>query len=101
MTAPGDPGEPLVKDMAATWPDILRLLPVALRGWDYQIEGTTVEVGSTERGATVAVEPLPPRGFGPVQISRSRVAFEFRGLEPGEREAFTSQFDRAFQRGGG
>ena len=101
MTAPGDPGEPLVKDMAATWADVLRLLPVALRGWPYRVEGTTVAVGAAERGATIAVEPLPPRGFGPVQIPRSRVALTFRGLDAGEREAFLAQFDRAFQRGGG
>jgi hypothetical protein len=60
-----------------------------------------VEVGSADRGATIVVEPLPPRGFGPVQISRSRVALAFRGLDDDERKAFLSQFDRAFQRGGG
>ena len=101
MTAPGGPAEPLVKDMAATWPDILRLLPVALRGWPYEIDGMRVDAGSPERGATIAVEPLPPRGFGPVQIPRSRVALTFRGLDAAERAAFLSQFDRAFQRGGG
>lgn len=104
MTTPGgraEPAEPHVKDMAATWPDILRLLPIALRGWPYRVDGTTVEVGSADRGATIAVEPLPPRGFGPVEIPRSRVALAFRGLNAGEREAFLSQFDRAFQRGGG
>ncbi len=95
------PAEPLVKDMAATWADILRLLPVALRGWPYEVEGTAVAVGSAERGASIAVEPLPPRGFGPVEIPRSRVAFEFHGLEPDERAALLKQFDRAFQRGGG
>ena len=104
MTAPGSPAEPAephVKDMAATWPDILRLLPIALRDWPYQVEGTTVEVGSADRGATITVGPLPPRQFGLVQIPRSRVALAFRGLDAGEQEAFLSQFDRAFQRGGG
>ena len=93
--------EPHVKDMAGTWEDILRLLPVALRGWPYRVDGTTVEVGSPDRGATISVGPLPPRQFGLVQLPRSRVALAFRGLDPGEQEAFLSQFDRAFQRGGG
>jgi hypothetical protein len=95
------PDEPLIKDMAITWADFLRLLPAALDGWTYRIEANGVEVGSTDRGATIAVEPLPPRQFGPVQIPRSRVQLAFRGLGAGERESFLRQFDRAFQRGGG
>ena len=101
MTAPGDPAETHVKDMAATWDDFVRLLPVALRGWPYAVEGTTVAVGSPERGATIAVEPLPPRGFGPVKIPRSQVTLAFRGLDAHEQDAFLHRFDRAFQRGGG
>lgn len=98
MTAPGDPQ---VKDMATTWEEFLRLLPVALAGWPYRIEGLAVEVGARARGATIAVDPLPPRQFGPVAIPRSRVVLTFRGLNQDERDAFLRQFDRAFQRGGG
>ena len=98
MTAPADLR---VKDMAATWQDILRLLPVALRGWSYEVGTAAVEVGSPERGATITVEPLPPRQFGPVPIPRSRVALEFRGLTADEQDALLQQFDRAFHRGGG
>jgi hypothetical protein len=101
VTVSVEPANPLVKDMAGTWEDILRLLPVALRGWPYRVDGTTVEVGSPDRGATISVGPLPPRQFGLVQIPRSRVALAFHGLDPGEQEAFLRQFDRAFQRGGG
>lgn len=98
MTAPGDP---LIKDMAITWDDFLRLLPVALDGWTYRIEGSEVAAGSTERGVTITVASLPARQFGPVQIPRSRVALAFCGLSAAERASFLSQFDRAFQRGGG
>jgi hypothetical protein len=98
MTGPGDP---LIKDMAITWDDFRRLLPAALDGWAYRIEASEVVVGSTDRGATITVEPLPARQFGSVQIPRSRVALAFRGLGAAERESFLRQFDRAFQRGGG
>ena len=101
MTAPTDPADPIVKDMAATSCDIRRLLPIALRGWPYRVDGNKVEVGSPERGATITIDSLPPRGFGPVQIPRSQVMLAFRGLDAGEQEAFLRQFDRAFQRGGG
>ena len=98
MTAAADPH---VKDMAATWDDILRLLPIALRGWPYEVDDAEVEVGSAERGVTITVSVLPPRQFGSVQIPRSRVALAFRGLDAGEQDTFLRQFDRAFQRGGG
>lgn len=101
MTAPAAPAAPLVKDMAATWDDFARLLPVALDGWPYRLEGSEILVGSPDRGATITVEPLPPRRFGPVEIARSRVVLAFRGLTDAERDSFLRQFDRAFQRGGG
>lgn len=98
MTAPADPH---VKDMATTWDDFLRLLPVALGGWTYRVDGRDIVVGSPDRGATITVDALPPRRLGPVPIPRSRVVLAFRGLTAGEQEAFLRQFDRAFQRGGG
>lgn len=100
-TDPADPADPIVKDMAATWDDIVRLLPVALGGWPYEIDGTAIQVGTPDRGAVITVGPLPPRRLGLVEIRRSRVALAFHGLDAGEREAFLRQFDRAFQRGGG
>jgi len=98
MTAPTDAH---VKDMAATWDDVARLLPVALSGWPYSIDGTAIDVGTPDHGATITVSPLPPRQLGLVKILRSRVALSFRGLSAAEQDAFLRQFDRAFQRGGG
>lgn len=98
MTAPA---VPVVKDMATTWEDFLRLLPVALDGWCYRIDGSAVEVGSSDRGATITVEALSPRRLGLVEIARSRVVITFRGLTAGEQDTFLGRFDRAFQRGGG
>ena len=63
---------------------------VAVRVWSYEIDGMRVDAGSPERGATIAVEPLPPRGFGPVQIPRSRVALTFRGLTPAKERPFSA-----------
>ena len=99
--APDGSDDPHVKDMAATWDDIARLLPIALSGWPYEIDGTAVEVGAPERGVRIEVDPLPSRRLGLVEIRRSQVALYFRGLDAGERAAFLGQFDRAFQRGGG
>jgi hypothetical protein len=98
MTAPAASH---VKDMATTWDDFVRLLPVALAGWPYRIKNAGVDIGSADRGASIAVEALPPRQFGPVPIPRSRVVLTFHGMTAAESDAFLRQFDRAFQRGGG
>ena len=98
---PEDPGEPIVKDMAASWGDIVRLLPVALRGWPYEVAGRTVAVGTPERGVVITAEDLPPRRIALLEVARSGVTLTFRGLDRDERNAFLTQFDRAFQRGGG
>ncbi len=98
MTGPADPH---VKDMATTWDDFLRLLPVALVGWSYRVDGRDVVVGSADRGATITVDSLPPRRLGLVEVARSRVVLTFRGLTAAETDALLRQFDRAFQRGGG
>lgn len=101
MSAPGGPADPVIKDMATSWADFLRLLPVALRGWPHEVAGRTVEAGTPERGVTVTVEDLPPRRIALLEVARSRVTLTFRGLDAEERAAFLAQFDRAFQRGGG
>ena len=101
MAETADPANPVIKDMGASWADFLRLLPLALRGWPYEVAGRAVEVGTPERGVAIAVEDLPPRRIALLEIARLRVALTFRGLDAGERAAFLAQFDRAFQRGGG
>ncbi|MEM7221692.1 MAG: hypothetical protein AAF495_01850 [Pseudomonadota bacterium] len=92
----------LVKDMALTEADFRRLIPKALDGWDYRMEGTKVEAGTAERGIAISLSPLPTRTLGGLlKLERHRVEIAFRGLEKPEQEGFLRQFDQAFQRGGG
>lgn len=91
----------IVKDMALTQADLLRLLPGAAGALPWVAEDGRVRIGTAEAGVDLLVEPLPPRGFGPVAIPRLKVGFAFRGWDEAEQRAFLARFDRAFQRGGG
>lgn len=91
----------IVKDMALTRADLMRLLPGAAGPLPWTAEGGRVRIGTAEAGVDLLVEPLPPRSFGPVAIPRLKVAFAFRGWDEAEQRAFLARFDRAFQRGGG
>lgn len=90
----------MVKDMALTWADLLRLLPGAVGALPWRAEADTIRIGEAS-GVDLHIAPLPPRRFGPVEIPRLRVSFAFRGWDEAERSAFLARFDRAFQRGGG
>ncbi len=92
----------VVKDMALTGSDFERLLPKALQGWDYQINGTHVDVGTDDVGITITISPLPPRKLsGLFVLERSQVEIAFHGLDSAQQDGFLKQFDQAFQRGGG
>lgn len=90
----------IVKEMALTRDDLLRLLPGALDGLPCRAGADRIRIGE-EAGVDLLLETLPPRRFGPVVIPRLRVGFAFRGWDEAERGAFLARFDRAFQRGGG
>ena len=91
----------VVKDMAVSREDFVRLLPKALDGWPYRVDDNTVIVGTADSGALITMPPLPPRRFGPVAIDRTEVTIAFHGLAESAQHRFLTRFDRAFQRGGG
>lgn len=96
------PERSLTKDMAMTEADFLRLLPKAMDGWDYRVEGTSVTAGTAARGLTITLSALPSRTLGGLLVlQRRQVEIAFHGLAEAEQEAFLGRFDQAFQRGGG
>ncbi len=91
----------IVKDMAITVSGFFRLLPRALDGQDYRVEGRTVLVGEGDRSVTITIEEAGPRRIALVMIERCIVTLVFTDYDDATREAFLVTFDRAFQRGGG
>ena len=93
---------PLIKDMAITPEDFVRLLPRAVKGWHYSVEGLKVEVGATDQGVSITIVPQEARRLGGLMVlPRSQVSLVFRGFSDAEREEFLRQFDLSYQRGGG
>ncbi len=93
--------EPIVRDMAITVPDFFRLLPRALDGERYTTTADSVAVGDAGHGVAITIRPLEPRRIALLVIERCEVVLTFTGYTDGEREAFFTRFDRAYQRGGG
>jgi len=91
----------IAKDMAITIPDFFRLLPRALDGEPHAVTGHIVQLGDTERGVTITIEPAEPRRIALIVVERCMVTLAFTGYGDEERAAFLTKFDRAYQRGGG
>ena len=88
----------VIKEMALTRAEFLRLLPGAAGDLPHREDGDTVHVGDA---VSIELEPLPPRRLGRFEIPVMRVTLRFRGWSGDEARTFVQRFDRAFQKGGG
>ena len=100
--SPGETTDRVVKDMALTPADFVRLLPRALDGWDYEAGPAGATIGTAEHGVTITLTEMPRRVITSLlSIELSKVEIAFHGLVPAEQKSFLARFDRTFQRGGG
>jgi hypothetical protein len=88
-------------EMALTRADFLRLLPVAVGGAAYRVDGD--EIGSLGGSPAwrIRLRERAPRAFGPIAIPVLAVALEIEGAQPEAAQAFVSRFLLGFQRAGG
>ena len=92
----------VVKDMGGlAAADFLRLLPHALAGLSYDIEGLRAEAAAPGRQLSIAARPLPARRIAALAVERCQVTLAFRGWPDEERLAFLARFDRTYRKGGG
>lgn len=96
----------VVKDMGGlAVGDVLRLLPRALAGLDYSIEGgiegLRAEASAPGRRLSIAARALPERRIAALAVERCQVTLAFRGWPDEERLAFLARFDRTYRKGGG
>lgn len=96
----------VVKEMGLGAADFFRLLPRALAGMDYGIEGggidgARVETALQGRRLAIAAEPLADRRIAALVVERCRVTLAFHGWRAEDRLAFLARFDRAYHKGGG
>ena len=88
-------------DMALTREDFLRLLPAAVGGVPYRVEGDEIASGGGEPAWRIRLEARPPRAFGPVGIPVLAVALTIEGATEARAAAFLDRFLLGFQRAGG
>ena len=88
----------IVKEMALTRAEFVRLLPGAIGDAPCRADGDAVHVGDA---VSITLEPLPPRRLGLFEIPVMRVTLRFHGGDADAAHAFVQRFDRAFQKGGG
>jgi hypothetical protein len=99
MSADGGPFR-RAYDMGITRAEFLRLLPAAVGGAAFRIEGDDILSAGPPRWR-IRLEARPGRGFGPVTIPVLGVALAVEAATPAEAEGFVERFLLGFQRAGG
>jgi len=87
-------------DMGITRAEFLRLLPAAVGGAAFRVEGDDV-LSAGPPPWRIRLEARPGRGFGPVMIPVLAVALAVEAATPAEAEVFVERFLLGFQRAGG
>jgi len=86
--------------MALTRAELLRLLPVAVDGAPFRLDGDEIVSESGTPAWRIRLEERPPRAFGPVGIPVLAVTLEV-DAHGAARDAFVARFLLGYQRAGG
>lgn len=89
--------ERVVLEMTIDRDDFLRRLPRAVG--DFVEAGDAIQ--AVDQRWRLRITPLAASRIGAIDLPRLRVAFDFPGLGPAEREAFLARFRLHYHRGGG
>ncbi len=87
--------------MTCTRAEFLRWLPGASRGATCHIDGTRINVDLAPGEIDIALDELPPRRIGALELPRLAVELTFSGIDAQGREAYLAFFDLYTRRGGG
>ena len=103
MVAGADHGDAFKRDMGYSLAEYLRILPSAVKGYTYRVDGNRVVINGsgTNRRLTLDLKTLPERRIGMIRIPRIEVEFSFENFSERERKDFLVTLDRSYQRGGG
>lgn len=89
------------REMGLTHDDFWRLLPKAMGGHAYTIEGNVVHALVNDGTLDITLGPPEERRIALLALPYSVVSFLFKGVSKEEQLAFKAHFDLYFQRGGG
>jgi hypothetical protein len=89
------------KEMSISHNDFFRILPKALDGEDYRVDGNRVVAGSGGRRLEITLSEETRRRIALLSLPVTHVRLDFIGYREDEAAATLAKFDRGFQRGGG
>jgi hypothetical protein len=89
------------KEMSISHNDFFRILPKALDGEDYRVDGNRIVAGSGGRRLEITVSEESRRRIALLSLPVTHVRLDFIGYREDEAAAALAKFDRGFQRGGG
>ena len=89
------------REMSITHKDFFRLLPIALKGLDYQINANEVNVSAFNGTFLIELGDERQRKIASLTLPVLDVSFDFRGIAAEDVDSFLSKFWHVYQRGGG
>jgi hypothetical protein len=89
------------KEMSISHSDIFRILPKALDGENYRVDGNRVIACNGDRRLEITLSEETQRRIALLTLPVTHVRLDFIGYGADEAAAALARFDRGFQRGGG
>jgi hypothetical protein len=91
----------ITKQMSIDPAEFMRLLPIALQGFQYTGTPGGIEVSTPDLLAAIRYEPLPLLQIASLKLPRLLVSFEVSAPTADTARRFVEQFLSHYQRGGG
>lgn len=89
------------KEMGITHAEFMRLLPIALRHNNYHVKGSIITIAETSRQLTIQLSPETERVIASIRLPVTHVKMKFTNFTKLDFDAFLTQFDNTYRRGGG
>lgn len=89
------------KNMGYERAEFFRVLPMALTGHGYRLDGDVIHVEMNPGRATIRLGARSTRRIALLTLPILPVEITFDGVAPDARDRFMIRFDNSFRRGGG
>ena len=89
------------REMTISHSDFFRILPKALKSYPYEQKENAITVILDKGEITIILSEERHRQIGSLSMPVTDVAFQLKNVAENTKRDFFTQFDRAYQRGGG
>src|SRR5690554_4496453 len=91
----------IFREMTITHDDFFRVLPKALKNWNYKVLKSEITVSLGTGKLHITLSPQTCKRIGSLTLPVIQVKFVFHDCPDIARNNFFNDFDLAFQKGGG